>query len=342
MAIRRLTLLWGAVALAGAPVVSAAPEITKAHSLTRVATKPASVTSSSTSHAVAHPQGPVAALVNGEPITEAEWLTRLRLMAGKNALDSLVQDKILHQEARKNGIVVSPAEVDAKAAENEKNTRARFGQPAQFENALKQRGWSVASYRDYLRHVAELQLLQEKLTKKLGEKVQVTDKEVQDLYEKSKFQFMQPAEVKIAQIMINFAGLDDASQNKTKADAAAILEKAKAPGADFTVLAKQYSQDTASKDKGGELPWMSFSSYGQLFDQVVMAAPVGLVDQPVRSYKGYHIVKVLDKHPQRTRPFDEVKADLRKRLLDQRQAQQYRDYMQKAESAAKTEVKLRF
>jgi len=263
-------------------------------------------------------------------------------MAGKNALDSLVQDKILHQEARKNGIVVTPAEIDAKAAEDEKSTRARIGPTGRFEEALKQRGWSLASYRTYMHHAAELQLMQQKLAKKLGDKVQVSDKELQDLYEKSKFQFVQPAEVKIAQIMINFTGLDDASQNKTKADATALIEKVKAPGADFAALAKLYSQDTDTKDKGGELPWMKFSPYGQLFDQVVMAAPVGLIDQPVRSYKGYHIVKVLDKHPQRAKPFEEVKADLRKRLLDQRQAQQYREYMQKAESAAKTEVKLRF
>src|SRR5437016_7405384 len=142
MAIRRLTPLWGAAALWIAPIAFAAPPTTASHSLTRVATKPASVTSTPTSSAAAHPAGPVAALVNGEPITQAEWMTRLRLMAGKNALDSLVQDKILHQEARKNGITVTPAEVDAKAAEDEKNTRARVGPPARFEEALKQRGWS--------------------------------------------------------------------------------------------------------------------------------------------------------------------------------------------------------
>jgi len=193
-----------------------------------------------------------------------------------------------------------------------------------------------------MRGAAETQLIQQSLAKKLGESVQVTDKELQDLYEKQKFQFVQPPEVKIAQIMINFTGLDDASQSKTKADAAAILEKVKAPGADFAALVKQYSQDADTKDKGGELLLKGYSPYGQLFDQVVLAAPVGLIDQPVRSYKGYHIIKVLDKQPQKTRPFDEVKADLRKRLVDQRQAQQFREYMQKAESSAKTEVKLRF
>ncbi len=66
------------------------------------------------------------------------------------------------------------------------------------------------------------------------------------------------------------------------------------------------------------------------------------MEKPVRSFKGYHIVKVLDKRPQRVRPFDDVKEELRKRLLQQRQQQQFREYMQKAEGAAKTEVNLKF
>jgi parvulin-like peptidyl-prolyl isomerase len=136
--------------------------------------------------------------------------------------------------------------------------------------------------------------------------------------------------------------VDEAAQNKTKEEAQALLQKLKAPQADFAALAKEFSQDPDSKDKGGELSWMTYSPWGPPFDQVVMAAPVGLMDQPVRSFKGYHIVKVLDKKPQRTRPFEEVKNDLRARLLDQRRSQQYREYMQNAEKTAKTEVKLQF
>src|SRR3954466_3284716 len=171
MAFRRLISLGGVAALCAAASVSAAPQPASKHPMTRVATKPASVSSTSTASAV-RPNTGVAAVVNGEPITEAEWMGRLRLMAGKNALDSLVQDKIVRQEARKNGVVVTPAEVDAKVAENEKATRARCGTPARFEEALKQRGWSLASYRTYMRGAAETQLIQQSLAKKLGESVQ--------------------------------------------------------------------------------------------------------------------------------------------------------------------------
>jgi foldase protein PrsA len=346
MAIRPIALFCGASLLAVSAIAGAAPKpavpTTAGAQTTRVATKPASTSSINSSLSTRSATSSIAATVNGEPITEAEWLGRLRLMAGKNALDNLIREKVLRQEARKNGIVITPAEIDAKAKEFETGYRTRIGTPAKFDDFLKQQGLSLASFQAAMRYSAEMQLMQQKLSQKLGEKVQVTDQELQDTYEKQKFQFVQPAEIKIAQIMLNFTGLDEAAQNKTKEDAKALLEKVKAPGADFAQLAKQYSQDTDTKDKGGELPWMSFSPYGPPFDQVVMAAPVGLIDQPVRSYKGYHIVKVIDKHPQRTKPFDEVKNDLRKQLVERRQAQQYREYMQKAESSAKTDIKLKF
>jgi parvulin-like peptidyl-prolyl isomerase len=263
-------------------------------------------------------------------------------MAGKNALDNLVQEKVIRQEARKNGVVVTPVEIDKKAAELEASYRKQFPSAARFEDFLKQQGLSVAGFRGAMRYTGEMRTLQQKLADKLGEKIQVTDKELQDIYDKQKGQFVQPAEVKIAQIMVNFTGLDNAAQDKTKADAQALMEQVKASGADFAALAKQYSQDPETKDKGGELPWMSFSPWGPPFDQIVMAAPVGLIDQPVRSYKGYHIVKVIDKHPQRQRTFDEVKADLRTRILAQRQSQQFREYMQQAQKTAKTDIKLKF
>lgn len=343
MAIRPLTLTLCAGALAAAPLVIAAPQrkagTTGSGRTTRVATKPASTPVTAPA---GRPGRSIAATVNGEPITEAEWLTRLRLMAGKNALDNLIREKVLRQEARKHGVTISTAEIATKAQEFEKGYRERTGSTEKFSDFLKQQGLSLASFQAAMRYSAEMQLMQQKLVQKIGEKVEVTDQELQETYEKQKFQFTEPAQIKFAHIVLNFPGVDEASQNKTKEEAQSLLQKVKAPGADFAALAKEYSQDPDSKDKGGELGWMSYSPWGPPFDQVVMAASVGLLEQPVRSFKGYHIVKVLDKKPQRTRPLEEVKNELRTRLLEQRRAQKYREYMQNAERTAKTEVRLQF
>src|SRR5207249_9512822 len=140
--------------------------------------------------------------------------------------------------------------------EDEKGYRDRAGSPARFDDFLKQNGLSLAGFRSAMRYRAEMESLQQKLSARLGESIKIPDKELQDAYEKQKFQFTQPAEVKVAQIMLNFTGLDDAAKEKTKVEAAKILERAKAPGASFAALAREASQDPDTKDKGGELPWM--------------------------------------------------------------------------------------
>src|SRR5258708_2797930 len=125
MVIRPLAWVTGTGVLATLAVALGAPAIQAAAAKptggsTRIATKPVTPTGLGRTASAAHPAGAIAATVNGEPITETEWLDRLRLMAGKNALDNLVREKVLRQEARKNGVVAAPAEVALKAEEFEK------------------------------------------------------------------------------------------------------------------------------------------------------------------------------------------------------------------------------
>src|SRR5207247_11100243 len=109
---------------------------------------------------------------------------RLRLIAGKSALDNLVREKIMRQEARKNGVVLTTQDVAAKAIEFEKGYRDRAGSPARFDDFLKQQGLSLASFRAAMHYSAEMQTIQQKLAAKLGEKIKIPDQELQDSYEK--------------------------------------------------------------------------------------------------------------------------------------------------------------
>ncbi len=77
---------------------------------------------------------------------------------------------------------------------------------------------------------------------------------------------------------------------KVKAD---MVEKlALAKGADFAALAKQYSEDPGSKDKGGDLGYFAKGAMVQPFDTAVFALKVGQITKtPVLSQFGYHIIK---------------------------------------------------
>jgi len=121
-------------------------------------------------------------------------------------------------------------------------------------------------------------------------------------------------DITVAHIMImkpKSANAADVAKAKTKVDD--IYKKLK-QGEDFAALAKQFSEDKSSSDKGGELN--SFSS-GELTSQefeensFALITP-GQISAPFESQFGWHIVKLVERKP--VKKFEEVKADFEGRI----------------------------
>lgn len=87
-------------------------------------------------------------------------------------------------------------------------------------------------------------------------------------------------------------------------------------GEDFTALAKQYSEDTSSKEQGGEIAGFAPGQTVKEFEEAAYKLDAGQVSEPIKTSYGYHIIKVTDK--KELKPFDEVKDTIRKDLEQQR------------------------
>src|SRR5678816_854890 len=79
--------------------------------------------------------------------------------------------------------------------------------------------------------------------------------------------------------------------------ASATFVRAKA-GEDFGKLAREMSEDPGSKDKGGDLGWVSKGDMVPQFEEALFALKKGeITAEPVRTPFGFHAVKVLDLKP---------------------------------------------
>jgi len=158
--------------------------------------------------------------------------------------------------------------------------------------------------------------------------VTVTAQELHDYYDQNKTQeFTFPKRVKVRHILISIAEDADeeavAAAQKKIADIAKQLEQ----GEEFAALANQYSDDPRNVDPeneevkhGGEVGWIDEKSttWGKAFTDAAMALKSGEASEPIRSPRGFHIIKADEVKESSVQPFEEVQNKIQSILTDQK------------------------
>jgi len=162
---------------------------------------------------------------------------------------------------------------------------------------------------------------------------QPTEQQIQQYYNDHKSQYMQPEEVDSRHILIS-VGPKAAPQQVSAAQAKAesILKQLK-NGANFAQMAKKYSEDPGSKDKGGELGFVQRGTMVPTFDNAIFTQPIGALTI-VKSEFGFHIVQVEARHPAHQQALNEVLPEIQATLIQQQTAAAESQYAQQLSSEA--------
>lgn len=152
----------------------------------------------------------------------------------------------------------------------------------------------------------------------MRDRVTVTGQEISRYYNENIDQFSTPEQVRASHILLKTEGKDDAAVKKQAED---LLQRIKA-GADFAQLAKQFSEDEGSAEKGGDLDYFGKGQMVPEFDQVAFSLQPGQVSDLVKTQYGYHIIKVTDKKAAVTRSLDEVRQQIEDQLKFQKAQEQ--------------------
>jgi peptidyl-prolyl cis-trans isomerase D len=149
----------------------------------------------------------------------------------------------------------------------------------------------------------------------LADQVKVSDQELRSYYDAHKAEYSQEEQVHARHILVMVNDQrNDAQAQARVAEARKKLEG----GADFAAVARQYSDDTASKDKGGDLGWFGRNKMVKEFEDAAFGAQPGKLVGPVKSSFGYHLIEVTEKRPAGEQPFDAVKGQISARLVAER------------------------
>jgi len=241
----------------------------------------------------------IAAVVNDEVISAYDLQRRLGLIiatAGPiqsreemqrlqgQILRAMVDEKLQLQEARKNDITISDAEV-----EDAFNMVAQSNKlsPKEFTAYLRQLGLGKSVLTDQIR--AELAWRQ-LVSRRLRPSLNISDAEIEGVLERMKANTGKP-EYLLSEIVLIID--TPSAEAETRQTAQRLVAQLRA-GARFAVLAHQFSE-AATAAVGGDLGWIQQGQLDPKIDAVLEKMPIGRVSDPIETADGFHIIKLRDR-----------------------------------------------
>jgi foldase protein PrsA len=248
--------------------------------------------------------------------------------AAREALQSLIVSRVVLSGAEAEGVSITEADVDTRLDQVRQQVTSQGGN---FEQALQQRNLTVPILRNQLR----VQLAAEKVSAKLvpGQ----SDADLLATLGERKQEFLQ---VHVRHVLVR----DQATADKVKAELDA--------GGDWAAVARRYSTDTETKERGGDLGFQSKGETVPLFEKAAYdlagkgtckdktsgrcASPVSA---PVKTEFGWHVLQVTEL---RLPPVDDQLRGQLDPTLQRRREQAVQDWFGRRLQAASVQVNPRF
>jgi peptidyl-prolyl cis-trans isomerase C len=166
---------------------------------------------------------------------------------------------------------------------------------------------------------------------KLQEKIKVSDEDIKAFYDKNTDKFQSPETFTARHILLSSkeSPAPDAktlSEEELKAKVVKVQDALKG-GKKFEDLAKEFSDDPGSKEKGGLYENISFGSFVPEFEVAVRAQKIGEVGAPVKTQYGYHLILVEKLTPGALQTFEAAKEKAQQLATQARQEQVMKEFV---------------
>ncbi|MBI5067566.1 MAG: peptidylprolyl isomerase [Deltaproteobacteria bacterium] len=293
----------------------------------------------------------LAARVNGRPITNerlerffeeyatekgrspaAIWQPGPFKKAKREALDQLVEQEVLYQEAERRRLTATPAEAEQAVAV----LRARFKKPDAFARRLERSGFDQAGYQEYVRRQLSIRKLLEQET--AAARLSVDDDEVRAFYAARPDLFTEPERIQVRHVLLAApAGASEVERKKARRAAEKVRTAARRPGADFAALARAHSQDPSAA-AGGDLGFIARGQMVAPFEAAAFALRPGEISPVVETVFGFHVIQGGERRPGGQVPEERAREPIRQRLLGEKIERHRQDRIAALRGAARIEI----
>jgi parvulin-like peptidyl-prolyl isomerase len=285
--------------------------------------------------------------VNGEIISKSEFeqrqVTELRTRPElanvspsspqlRKAIDEITPDLILTavdellliQRGRELGYVMGDEQFNSILSNIKKQNNIEDEE--KFQAALKQEGLTMAELR---RNLERNMLVSQVQRAEVNDKISVNDEEARAYYAAHPRDFTTPSELTLREILIEVPtsdrGINVAQDEEAKAKAEE-LRKRLMNGEPFARLAADFSA-SASKANGGLIGPINHDELDPRLQKILDSLQVGEVTEPLRTQRGYQLLKVETKTEARVKTFDQARAEISNRVADQKRQAEMLKYL---------------
>ena len=289
----------------------------------------------------------IVAVVNDEIITQSEleestlsFIADYQLRYGpeeaesklddarSDALNRLIEEKLILQEAKRRNVQVNDAEIDGRLQQ----VKSKFASEEEFEKAISGSGLTIGKLKDKYRDQLMMAALVNGI---IYHNIQISPTQTAAYYYGHKSEFIQPGKAKFRILLLKFKP----EQEKTaiKSHAEELLQRIRS-GEDFSILAKQYSEGPNAAD-GGDMGFVtSGETIGQI-DEAIFSLEGGQVSEVIETQAGCNIVKVEEKMPEYEFSLEEAKPMIEKRLYEREAELTVREFIDNLKEEAYVDVK---
>lgn len=293
----------------------------------------------------------IVAIVNGEIITLSEVERMIGHLKGeikaedrlerrsrvnelsRMALERLIEEKLIDQEAKRSGIKAAPKEIEGAIEEIKRRNSAT---QEDLKRALERDGMTLDAFKkDIEKKIIRTKLVQwaVKVEPNVGEK------ELRNFYLKNAERYRTEESYRPAHILFKVpkdASPEEVRQIRAKCQKVLAMIKA---GENFGDLAILYSEDISSKDRGD----LGVFKKGELLpalEKEALRLKIGDVGGPIRTDFGFHIIKLLDRKGGDPQPYEEVKEKVRIDYLEREFQEGLKQFLTKLTEKSIIEIKL--